>query len=84
MLQRRKIPCSRCIHTAGQTRADRIYSVYVIRSGRKPYVVNLARVVRQNNTFRTALWTGDHLQLTIMSIKPGMILVWKFTLTMTR
>lgn len=26
---------------------------------------------KQNNTFRTALWTGEHLQLTLMSINPG-------------
>jgi len=25
----------------------------------------------QNDYFRTALWTGTHLQLTLMSIKPG-------------
>ena len=26
---------------------------------------------KQNNNFRTALWTGRHLQLTLMSIKVG-------------
>ncbi|HHX71975.1 MAG TPA: cupin domain-containing protein [Clostridiales bacterium] len=54
---------------ANPRRQDHMYMLS--DQGGKPYVVNLARVVRQNNTFRTALWTGDHLQLTIMSIKPG-------------
>ena len=39
--------------------------------GPEPFVINIDRATKQNNTFRTALWTGDHLQLTLMSIKPG-------------
>lgn len=39
--------------------------------GPQPYVVNIEQVTKQNNTFRTALWTGKHLQLTLMSIKVG-------------
>lgn len=39
--------------------------------GSKPFVVNINTATTQNNTYRTALWTGDHLQLTLMSIKPG-------------
>jgi mannose-6-phosphate isomerase-like protein (cupin superfamily) len=39
--------------------------------GPEPFVVNIEEVTRQNNTFRTALWTGSHLQLTLMSINPG-------------
>jgi len=34
-------------------------------------VINIDRATIQNNTFRTALWTGKHLQLTLMSINPG-------------
>lgn len=34
-----------------------------------PIVVNIEAVTEQNNTFRTALWTGNHLQLTLMSIR---------------
>ena len=40
-------------------------------SGPAPFVVNIHQATRQNNTFRTVLWTGDHLQLTLMSIRPG-------------
>lgn len=39
--------------------------------GRKPFVINIEDATKQNNTFRTALWTGEHLQLTLMSIQPG-------------
>ncbi|PKM51429.1 MAG: cupin domain-containing protein [Firmicutes bacterium HGW-Firmicutes-7] len=39
--------------------------------GPEPFVVNIEDATKQNNTFRTALWTGCHLQLTLMSINVG-------------
>lgn len=39
--------------------------------GPEPFVINIDQATKQNNTFRTALWTGDHLQLTLMSINVG-------------
>ncbi len=39
--------------------------------GPEPFVVNIEEATEQNNTFRTALWTGKHLQLTLMSIGVG-------------
>jgi mannose-6-phosphate isomerase-like protein (cupin superfamily) len=39
--------------------------------GPDPFVINIEKATLQNNYFRTALWTGSHLQLTLMSIKPG-------------
>ncbi len=36
--------------------------------GSEPFVVNIEDAAEQNNTFRTALWTGKHLQVTLMSI----------------
>lgn len=39
--------------------------------GPKPFVVNLQRATLQNENFRNVFWTGKHLQLTLMSIKPG-------------
>ena len=39
--------------------------------GHKPFVAHVVRAVRQNQNFRTAFWTGDHLQLTVMSIPVG-------------
>lgn len=39
--------------------------------GPEPFVVNIEEVTKQNNHFRTALWTGENLQLTLMSIDVG-------------
>lgn len=39
--------------------------------GPEPFVVNIEKATKQNNNFRTALWTGEHLQLTLMSINVG-------------
>lgn len=39
--------------------------------GPKPFVINIEKATKQNNTFRTALWTGEHLQVTLMSINVG-------------
>jgi len=39
--------------------------------GPEPFVVNIEEVTKQNDTFRTALWTGNHLQVTLMSIDIG-------------
>lgn len=39
--------------------------------GKEPLVFNIERAAEQNNNFRTALWTGDNLQLTLMSINEG-------------
>ncbi|WP_025682273.1 MULTISPECIES: cupin domain-containing protein [Paenibacillus] len=39
--------------------------------GQRPFVVNIDQATKQNNTYRTALWTGKHLQVTLMSINVG-------------
>ena len=39
--------------------------------GPEPFVINIDQATKQNDTFRTALWTGNHLQLTLMSINVG-------------
>lgn len=39
--------------------------------GREPYVVDIDAATMQNNNYRTALWTGEFLQLTLMSLEPG-------------
>lgn len=39
--------------------------------GPEPFVVNIETATVQNPNFRTALWTGTHLQLTLMSIPVG-------------
>lgn len=42
-----------------------------IDHGPEPYAFNIERATRQNNNFRTAIWTGTHLQTTLMSIPVG-------------
>lgn len=39
--------------------------------GAESFVVNIEDATKQNETFRTALWTGKNLQVTLMSIAPG-------------
>jgi mannose-6-phosphate isomerase-like protein (cupin superfamily) len=39
--------------------------------GPEPFVVNINEAAKRNDNFRTALWTGEHLQLTLMSINVG-------------
>ncbi|WP_437124738.1 cupin domain-containing protein [Brevibacillus laterosporus] len=39
--------------------------------GSKPFVVNIDKATKQNNTYRTALWTWKNLQVTLMSINVG-------------
>ena len=39
--------------------------------GAEPFVININEAAKQNNTYRTALWTGKHLQVTLMSLHPG-------------
>lgn len=40
-------------------------------NGPQPYVINIDEATKQNNNFRIALWTGNHLQVTLMSINVG-------------
>lgn len=39
--------------------------------GPQPFVVNIDEASKQNKNFRTGLWTGSHLQVTLMSINVG-------------
>ena len=39
--------------------------------GPQPFVINIDKATKQNDTYRTALWTGEYLQLTLMSLKAG-------------
>lgn len=39
--------------------------------GPAPFVINIDDAVDQNNSFRTVLWTGDYLQVTLMNIDIG-------------
>ena len=39
--------------------------------GGRPFVVDVTRASKANGNYRTALWTGDHLQMTVMSLGVG-------------
>lgn len=39
--------------------------------GPEPLVIDISKVTELNNTFRTVLWTGENLQVTLMSIAVG-------------
>ncbi len=36
-----------------------------------PFVINIEEATKQNDYYRIALWTGEYLQLTLMSINVG-------------
>lgn len=39
--------------------------------GPNPFVVDIEKATNQNENYRTALWTGEYIQLTLMSIQVG-------------
>lgn len=39
--------------------------------GKKPYIINIDDYSVENENFRTTIWTGEKLQVTVMSIEPG-------------
>lgn len=39
--------------------------------GPEPFATDIKAATMQNENFRTALWTGEHLQITLMCINPG-------------
>ena len=44
---------------------------YIKDYGANPLVIDIEEVTEDNNNFRTALWTGKYLQITLMSIPVG-------------
>ena len=39
--------------------------------GKQPVVENIEGMTLDNENFRTTIWTGDNLQVTVMTIQPG-------------
>ncbi|HIW35157.1 MAG TPA: cupin domain-containing protein [Candidatus Paenibacillus intestinavium] len=48
-----------------------IRNIMLTDYGPRPFVVNIDQATKQNNNYRTVLWTGEHFQLTLMSIDVG-------------
>lgn len=64
--------CPYCVHTAMHHQVRQSMYWHDLQDyGKQPYIVNIENAAKKNNTFRTALWTGNHLQVTIMSIGVG-------------
>jgi mannose-6-phosphate isomerase-like protein (cupin superfamily) len=57
-------------HYGGRTFRD-IGDIAIKDYGSAPLTVNIERVTKMNDTYRTALWTGKDLQVTVMSIGVG-------------
>lgn len=43
----------------------------VIDNGPAPFVDNIEMFTLENDNYRTTLWTGSNLQVTLMAIRPG-------------
>lgn len=43
----------------------------IIDTGSNPLVTNIESATVENTNYRTTLWTGKNLQITLMSIEPG-------------
>lgn len=39
--------------------------------GKEPIAFNIEKATLENERYRTTLWTGEHFQVTVMSIPPG-------------
>jgi mannose-6-phosphate isomerase-like protein (cupin superfamily) len=50
---------------------DRAENMGFTDQGKQPFVINIEEAAERNRTFRTAIWTGNHLQVTLMSIGVG-------------
>jgi mannose-6-phosphate isomerase-like protein (cupin superfamily) len=44
---------------------------YITDRGPQPFVTNIESVTLENTNYRTALWTGKYIQVTLMAIQPG-------------
>ena len=40
-------------------------------NGPNPFVLNIEEATLENENFRTTAWTGNYLQMTLMTIQPG-------------
>ena len=44
---------------------------FITDVGAEPYALHLHDAAKRNTNYRAVLWTGKHLQLTVMSLHPG-------------
>lgn len=46
-------------------------SNYIKDYGNMPLAIDIKEIARQNESFRSTLWTGEHFQITLMNILPN-------------
>ncbi|WP_176224007.1 cupin domain-containing protein [Thalassobacillus devorans] len=61
----------RHVEQAGQLAANGDIRQETTDFGGEPYVVDIEDATLNNDTFRTAIWTGENFQVTVMSIDVG-------------
>lgn len=54
-----------------ETRPEASSSQQIKDYGPYPLVANMEKATMMNSNFRTALWTGKYMQVTLMSLRPG-------------
>lgn len=42
--------------------------------GKKPWALDIEQATIDNNNYRKAIWTGEYMQVVLMSLKPGEII----------
>lgn len=52
-------------------RSSNCFTVQISDFGPEPFITNIDKITLKNSNYRTALWTGQYLQLTLMSIPVG-------------
>ncbi len=51
--------------------SDKKYAGVYDDQGKKPWVIDMEKETLDNTNFRTTMWTGEHLQMTVMEIPVG-------------
>ena len=52
-------------------RSSNCFTVQISDFGPEPFITNIDKITLKNSNYRTALWTGQYLQLTLMCIPVG-------------
>lgn len=63
--------CNQYRYDGANMQNNRANSSYIRDYGPEPFATNIKEAAMQNTNFRTAIWTGGHLQVTLMSINVG-------------
>lgn len=63
--------CTQNPNNTKETTSKTSEKVEIKDFGPEPFVFNIEEYTLQNETFRTSLWTGTSMQMTLMNILPG-------------